>query len=498
MINWVINSTLCSGMLLMVYQLLLKNTNLFNFNRAYLLLSILFSLTVPLIIVHQNERTTPEMPSFAAVQQQIVNVNSALTAETKTQATITPGKSQINYGYYAAVIYCIVAMLLLLRFFINLFFIIKEFRHQDKQRYGEAWLVLTDKDVVPHTFLGHIFLNKKYYYQNKIEQGVIDHEMAHAVQYHSIDVIFISLVQAVFWFNPFFFFFRRAIQLNHEFIADAAALRSSGNISRYQKLLLSKASLLPGLSITSEFNYSITKKRLMMMTKHTSAASAWAIRLTVIPVIAGAFILFCNKTIAQQPTSNNKPVDSAKSKDSNQPIASKSNNGGVMVHFDGRKYPSTINGISASEMAEYEAYETKYTTRRLDVSKSITKPEEERMEYLFQHMSLAQQKYRTIIFDYPPAPAHGSVVSAHDLATWADAGTYGIWLNGKRIKNAELQNINPKNINQIFFSRLTDKAVKNDGFHYQVELMTLAYYKSYRKQAIANRNNSMMLFHFKS
>lgn len=496
MINWIINSTLCSGMLLMVYQLLLKNTNLFNFNRAFLLLSILFSLSVPLIVVHQNERTIAEIPSFSTVQQQIVNDNRAPMAETKTGAMTTPVKAQFNYGYYAIAIYCAVAMLMLSRFFINLFKIIKAFSQHDELRYGKAWLVLTERDLVPHTFLNRIFLNKQAFHQDKIEKGILEHEMAHAVQYHSVDVIFIGLMQAIFWFNPFFLFFRRAMQLNHEFIADEAALRHSGNISRYQQLLLSKVSLMSGLSITSQFNYSITKKRLIMMTKHTSASAAWLIRLAVIPVIAGAFMLFCNKSIAQQPTNNDKPTGQAKA--TGKPIASKSNNGGVMVRFDGRKYPSTVNGISASELAEYEAYETKYTTRRLDLSKSMTKPEEKRLEYLFQHMSLAQQKYRTIIFDYPPDPTPGSAVSAHELASWEDPVVYGVWLNGKRIKNAELKNINPKNINQMFFSRLTDKAVKNDGFHYQVELMTLAYYKSYRDQAIANRNNSMIIFHLKS
>jgi len=496
MITYLVNSTLCSALLLAVYHLLLKNKAMYNFNRFYLLAGILFSYTVPLITVKQDLGPLPSLIP-ASTQQPVILSGGAVAQNTlTTPAAITP---TINDRFDALVaVYGLIALILLIRLVKNLNEIRLTISQNEKISYRGAFLVLINRQLTPHTFLNYIFLNKEDFEQKKIEDGILQHELAHAGQYHSADIILMEIVQALCWFNPVIFLYRRAIRINHEFIADAVVLHSNDDCAAYQRLLLGTAAQLKSLTITSQFNYSITKKRLIMMTKTTSATSALLSRLAIVPVIAAAFILFCNKTYAQQQQDTSKPIAHEKPKAQDQPIANKQNNGRVMVRFDGRKYPSTVNGISATELAEYEAYETKYTTRRLDLSKTMTKPEEQRLEYLFQHMSLAQQRYRTIIFDYPPAPVRGTVVTTHELASWADPAVYGVWLNGKRIKNADLKNIDAKNINKIFFSRLMDNAVKHDGFHYQVELMTLTYYKSYREKAIANRNNSMIMFHLKS
>jgi bla regulator protein BlaR1 len=496
MINWLINSTLCSGMLLMVYQLLLKNTSLFNFNRAYLLLSVLLPLLAPLVIIHQQAASLPSIltvPMFQGVPHSAISHNSPIV-EVHSNLPATPVKADVNYAYYLWVAYCLVALLLLLRFFKNLSTIVKDARRSEIQRYGKAWLVLCDSNLVPHTFINRIFINKQAYNENKIEKSVLDHEMAHAVQFHSVDVIFIGLVQAVFWFNPFLLFFRKAIQLNHEFIADATAIRNSDSIIHYQELLLSKASLMSSLSITSQFNYSITKKRLIMMKKQTSATAAWCIRLTVVPVIAAAFLLFSSKTEAQQsPT-----VKSDSAAKTSPSTGAKQAHFGSPRTFGGRPYPSTKEGISMAEMDDYISYEKKYATRRLSFDKNMTTDDEKHLEQLYQRMSPEQQKDRAISFSYPPDPLEGGRVTRRQLEMFKDPVQYGVWVDDKRVDNAILNDLDPKKFCILMFSRLTPVAVKNDHFHYQITLMTKPYYKKYVENAIANRNHSNIIFHLKS
>lgn len=491
MIPYLVNFTLCSGLLLAAYHLLLKNRTMYHFNRFYLLASLLFSFMVPLILI---QRHSAPLSSFNPVQQQVSISNAFISHSTANAQPVTASSS--NYRLYVCIlVYGIVTLLLLTRFVKNLHTIYLTISRNENLHYQGARLVLIGQKLTPHTFLNFIFLSRDDYRQRRIEDDILHHELAHARQYHSADIILLELALAVCWFNPFLLLYRPAIQLNHEFIADSAALEQSNNLHSYQELLMRQAGQRNSMSITSRFNYSITKKRLIMMTKSTSPAAAWLSRLALIPVFALAFMLFCNKTDAQQERPADKqPAQADKANQKNTVVKVPP----TLVSFSGRKYPSTKNGISAAQMKEYEAYEKKYATRRLDFSKTITKPEEKRMEQLFQQMSPAQQQNRAISFTYPPEPATGSPVTRDELNSWKNPSVYGVWLNGKRMRNSSLQHVNPENINKIFFSRLTDKAVKNDGFQYQVELMTLDYYKKYRQQAIANRNNSNIMFHLKS
>jgi bla regulator protein BlaR1 len=494
MITYLVNSTLCSGLLLAAYHLLLKNKAMYHFNRFYLLAGILFSLLVPLIVVRHNIAL---LPSIVPIQTKIVTQNHFVSA-TPIRSEL-PSAEPIDYRLYTCVlIYAVVTFLLIFRLIRNLYSIYLTLSRHKKISFRSAQLVLIKECLTPHTFLNNIFLNEEDYHHQLVEAGVLHHELAHARQWHSVDIILVELVQAFFWFNPFFFLYRSDIKVNHEFIADAAVLNTDEDLAAYQSLLFNKAAQLQSLPITSQFNYSITKKRLIMMTKTTSSTTAWLTRLALVPVIGAAFMLFCNKTEAQQDPANKRSIqvhNPAKPAMSDKKVLV-----GTMDWPNPRanEYPSTKEGISSALMKEYISYEKKYAARRLPPNKTITKPDQERLEQIYQQMSRAQQKDRAIIFAYPPPPAEGSHVSPAELASWNDPFVYGVWIDGKRIKNSELKEHNPDQFNMISFSRLTERAVKHDKFHYQIELMTLDYYKKYRENAIANKNNSMIIFHIKS
>ena len=117
--------------------------------------------------------------------------------------------------------------------------------------FDQAKLVLIEKDVIPHSFLNNIFLNKKHYLEGRIEKEILAHELAHVKQYHSFDILLAQSFQCIFWFNPLFRFYTKAIQLNHEFLADESVVRSTANQLVYQQLLLSKASGKERFSLAS-------------------------------------------------------------------------------------------------------------------------------------------------------------------------------------------------------------------------------------------------------
>ena len=492
MINYLVNFTLCSALLLLAYQFLLKNKAMYQFNRAYLLLAIIFSLAVPFIAVTRTVAPLPpfvEMPVGKLLTGDMITTTAGIQPHT---ITITP----VDYVLYGCVVvYSIVTLLLLVRFIKNLYTISASIKQNTNITYKNARLVLIDGQQIPHTFLNCIFLNRQAHNNGKIENEILQHELAHARQLHSIDVLLIELVQVFCWFNPALAFYRKAIQLNHEFIADAAVLDHGNDLGSYQNLLISKLSEFKSLTITSQFNYSVTKKRLIMMTKTTSATAALFSRLAIIPVFVCAFMLFCNKTDAHQPeaaqTKTEQNLINSKIKKDTTKITVEENSGPLV-------YPSTKDGVPADSLNEYKGIINKYMPEGKTQAKAmlkITPEDRERMVTIFKQMSRKQQREQLWGFTYPGEPLAPSAPTQAQLNNWKNAKTYGVWINNKRIKNADLANYQPGDFGQFLVSRLTKIAVKNDGFRYQVGLMTAAYYAKYCRDARANRYSSMMYYH---
>ncbi|SJZ34747.1 M56 family metallopeptidase [Sediminibacterium ginsengisoli] len=99
-----------------------------------------------------------------------------------------------------------------------------------------------------------------------IPAAVLRHEMAHAGQWHTLDILFAEILIIINWINPFAWFTRNAIRTNLEFIADREVINSGYNKKEYQYLLLGA---LQGKSFAfANSLHSIPlKQRISMMNK---------------------------------------------------------------------------------------------------------------------------------------------------------------------------------------------------------------------------------------
>ncbi|MBB1192610.1 regulatory sensor-transducer, BlaR1/MecR1 family protein [Flavobacterium sp. SOK18b] len=233
------------------------------------------------------------------------------------QPTVTPGNIQIlpttafvvEETNYVAIalwgLYGLVTVVLGFRFMRNVMQISKKMKSNTAIAYQNAQLVLVPEKTLPHTFLNTIFINETEYNNRKIEAELYTHELTHVTQKHTLDILFIEVLKTVFWFNPIFIFYKKAIQLNHEFLADEKVVHSYNNVPFYQSLLLSKANANPTFYLASNLNYLITKKRLLMMNKTTSSSKSFTKKIILIPLFTGLVNLMCIQTIAQTNTNNN-------------------------------------------------------------------------------------------------------------------------------------------------------------------------------------------------
>jgi hypothetical protein len=179
--------------------------------------------------------------------------------------------------------YIIITSILLIRFALNIFKLLSKIYKNKKVDYQKTSLVLIKERSLPYSFFKYVFVNRSDYENGKIEKELLMHEEAHCLQYHSVDIIITELMNVFLWFNPAVWLIKKAILLNHEFLADNRVLLAfeSGD---YQNTLLNIVLRNNSTCLASNFNYSLTKKRLIMMNKETK--KNWAIlrKITIIPL----------------------------------------------------------------------------------------------------------------------------------------------------------------------------------------------------------------------
>ncbi|MDI1307323.1 MAG: M56 family metallopeptidase [bacterium] len=298
MTDFLIKSTLTLLVLLAVYHLLLEKEKMHTFNRFYLLFSLIFSFVIPFITIEVLTKIAATTTNASHIQ--IMQGNFVIEEET-------------NYLRIALwSLYTLVTALLMFRFFRNILKITSKIKSNKTINYKNATLILIKEKVLPHTFLNTIFINEEEYHNREIAEELYTHELTHVTQKHTLDILLIEFTKTLFWFNPILILYKKAIQLNHEFLADEKVVTSYNNVPFYQNLLLSKVNTNPTYYLVSNLNYSVTKKRLLMMTKTTSKVKSILKKIFLIPTFTVLILLLCVETVAQ---GNSDKEESTISKD---------------------------------------------------------------------------------------------------------------------------------------------------------------------------------------
>ncbi|WP_240469908.1 M56 family metallopeptidase [Cyclobacterium sp. SYSU L10401] len=320
---------------------------------------------------------------------------------------------------------------------------------------------------MPHSFLNYIFLNAEEYINGNIQREILIHELAHVRQKHSWDIIFFEIIQVLFWFNPFLFIYRKALLLNHEFLADDAVVGTNNDVGSYQRLLLEKIGQQSSSFITSQFKYSITKQRILMMTKTKSFRNALCRQIAVVPILGISLLLFSTKINAQE---------TKKVEESNQ-----------------MEVQSTKEGITEEQLSEFgDIVSSIMNDKGRPAFYKLTEEKRNKLERLYLLMSKEQQEKQLVVFRLAPEPLPKSTPSQDQIESWKDSDMYGVWIDGKRINNTELNEYSPADFDQVFVSKLEKNAVNYGKHYYQVNLMTKEYYENYNKKMKESGNKYFM------
>lgn len=454
MISYLIKMILCSGLFMGLYRLLLEKEKMHRFNRFYLLGTLLLSFLVPLISWHQDVSALQPIETF---------IHPVAPAGAASPAALPTGGSQSGYlPLLLLITYSLITGLLLFRFLRNLLTLLLTAHRNPRVKVGRSQLVLLPQETTPHSFLRYIFISARDYENGVIEDDVLQHEGAHVRQLHSLDVLFVEMAGLLCWFNPFVYSYRNSLQLNHEFLADEAVLKNQADIRGYQLLLLRMAAATTGSRLSHSFTYSITKKRLVMMTKEKSLFRAAWKQALVIPVLAISILLFSNRMLAQETGQGVLPKN--------------------------REMPSTKEGLSPEQLQEYKAIVQKTENENgIPVTSKLTEAEKAKLQSLFLLMSKEQQEKQVLCFMPAPPPLPKNVPTRAQLEAWQNAAVYGVWINDKRVSNAILEKYISTDFSQFFVSKLSKNAINYGKHYYQVNLMTNDYFTLYLKKELESK-----------
>lgn len=293
MISYLIYSTICMGLVLLFYHAVLSREKTYQVNRWYLLGGLLFSLAVPFMpfgisdsLLNFNSNTEIRQ----ILSNGIVNINSESVFQVSGNSTEQNSVSHTPYfewiTSFILEFYGIVTLILSFRMIRHLYRMqLKSMKNPASSFKGHK-VVLVDKEVVPHTFWKTIYVNKEQYENKEINEEVMIHELIHAEQNHSLDILIIEILKTICWFNPVLYFYKKAIQINHEYIADDKVLFNGADIADYQTLLLKMRSANSANYLSTSLNFNITKKRFKMMTLNHSTYRSYLKIALIIPFFA--------------------------------------------------------------------------------------------------------------------------------------------------------------------------------------------------------------------
>lgn len=313
---------------LLFYKLVLQQESFFSTNRLYFICSILIAFLLPLIQLPQlinqqgfitslfeSEQSGTLMPE-AMVQYKPAHIQETEvvdgTSLTKTRemtgqsedATIEGSSfsGKFSGAFWLLALYLFGVAVFILNLFIQLgsiYCLLK--KSTDKIVDADFVIVNTESKQAPCSFYKYIFIYPADYDFEAYEQ-IIAHEKIHVQQGHTWDLLLAELAVIVLWFNPFIWLYKKEVEKNIEFQTDALLLeQESIEKSSYQFNLLQIAIPHKPLTITTNYNQSLLKQRIMMMNaRKSNMNSYWKYAFTA-PLFLGV-ILMLNEPVQSQNT----------------------------------------------------------------------------------------------------------------------------------------------------------------------------------------------------
>lgn len=279
--RYALESSAILAVLWIFYELLLGRDARHRSNRYFLLGSMFFSLVVPLLEIKINGAGS-FIPSGGIVSVLLPG------------AVIRPASGstgEFTVASFLLVVYGSGVILSVLSVAGGLLYPVKLL--VDSGSKGKV-IVFRSADRTCFSTLGRVFISSAI--TGRDAERMINHEMKHIRMGHHSDLLLITVIRVLQWFNPVVYLLRRRLTALHEFEADDACLSDGEDPGQYTELLLSSVFRSHRSILTSYFSgSSLLKNRIIMMTMKRTGKGFSPRMLMAVPVALVLMFMFaCN------------------------------------------------------------------------------------------------------------------------------------------------------------------------------------------------------------
>ncbi len=287
-LNYFIETNLYLIVFYLLYQILLANDKNFRFNRVFLLAGIFLSIALPLFAF--NLTTTAQS---AGTFEGYIMLPAITISNVQTESV----GFILEWWHIIGIIYVSGLVFYLLRL---VWQTAQIFRHlpllnSSRDRKAGYTLVTTNGNIPTCSFFKFLFWDKSIDLNEEEKSQILEHELVHIRQWHSLDVLVVELLRAVFWFNPVIHLLKSRLTEVHEYLADHYATKQI-DVEKYSKLLTLQVFKSFDFSLSNNFHKSQISKRLNML-KSNKSKSLWLNLALLIPSLALLItVLSCDVT----------------------------------------------------------------------------------------------------------------------------------------------------------------------------------------------------------
>lgn len=290
---YAIKSAILLALLFVPGIFLMFREKMFRFNRMTLLAILVLSLVLPLC--NFPALSMDDMPAVQAFERGLLQAGVPIASSPSTPllGEREDVERTFPWFYVVSLLYGIGVMTILcirLREVLSMGRIIRQGSIWAKDEADGIRIYCHAENVAPFSWLRNIVISEADYKENGRE--IILHEKAHILYHHSLDILLLTLAEAVQWWNPFVYMLGMYLRDVHEYEADDYVLRQGISCHAYSELVIRKAVGANSYTFANNFNHSLTKKRINMMHKTKPKGSRRSRVLYVLPMIALALSAF--------------------------------------------------------------------------------------------------------------------------------------------------------------------------------------------------------------
>lgn len=251
MIAYVLETIVCSALFLALYRLLVAGKVAPLPSRIFLAGTMILSAVIPAL----------NLPILPAKAQYVQIPVTAATAESLSAAADSPDSVSV-WQVAVIAIYIVVTLIFLALLCRDLIKIARLRRKGTISRKSGYTLVENDAVASPFTFWRTVFIGDGM--EPREREVVLAHESSHARHLHTLDKLLLSLLRAVYWFNPFYWMALSSLAQLQEWEADRDTLEGGVDLQTFRMTIFKQMfGYYPDLS--SALIQGPLKKRFAMM-----------------------------------------------------------------------------------------------------------------------------------------------------------------------------------------------------------------------------------------